>query len=58
MARRFIWHPSNLEMDELGRLCLSDAFWKIEEYHRELNILKMLIFANAEKLTLNEFTSA
>lgn len=36
MARRFIWQTINLEMDELGRLCLSDAFWKIEEYHSEL----------------------
>ena len=27
------WATRNLEMDELGRLRLSDACWKIEEYH-------------------------
>ena len=30
------WATSNLEMDELERLRLSDACWKIEEYHRGL----------------------
>jgi hypothetical protein len=30
------WATSNLEMDELGRIGLSDACCKIEEYHLSL----------------------
>ena len=30
------WATSNLEMDELERLRLADACWKIEKYHRGL----------------------
>lgn len=30
------WATSNLEMDELERLRLADASWRIEEYHRGL----------------------
>ena len=28
------WATDDLEMDELGRLRLAKASWKIEEYHR------------------------
>ena len=30
------WATNDLEMDELGRLKLAEASWKIEEYHRGL----------------------
>jgi len=30
------WATNDLEMDELGRLRLAEASWKIEEYHRGL----------------------
>ena len=30
------WATNDLEMDELGRLNLTEASWKIEEYHRGL----------------------
>ena len=30
------WATSNLEMNELDRLRLADASWRIEEYHRGL----------------------
>ena len=30
------WAMSNLEMDDLDRLRLADASWRIEEYHRGL----------------------
>lgn len=30
------WATSNLQMNELERLCLADASWRIEEYHRGL----------------------
>jgi hypothetical protein len=30
------WATSNLRMDELGRLRLAEASWRIEEYHRGL----------------------
>lgn len=30
------WATSNLQMDDLGRLRLAEASWKIEEYHRGL----------------------
>ena len=30
------WITSNLKIDELERLRLADAYWKIEEYHRGL----------------------
>ena len=33
------WATSNLEMDELERLRLADASWRIEEYHRGLKQL-------------------
>ena len=33
------WATNDLEMDELGRLRLAEASWKIEEYHRGLKLV-------------------
>jgi len=34
------WATNDLEMEELGRLKLAEASWRIEEYHRGLKQVK------------------